>query len=229
MLRTLYHPSLYRPHMQPHSIPRTTQRTTSSKATLARLPVPDLRQTLQRYLKSLEPFLLEEEVRQGRSFASGLAFRARWAEDFDTGLGKVCQSRLHGLSIFFFGFAAVRVTFEALDRESPNNWLDDNIWLKKAYHECRAPVLVNSNWWLSLKNDPNIPEDVLLGINQQSIGRTGINTWQLRRAAWLSHRVLEFKQQLQRFVVFEIGQVSMLNLNADSKSTQIRPSPVCTA
>lgn len=90
------------------------------------------------------------------------------------------------------------ITTEALDRVSPNNWLDDSIWLKKAYHEWRAPVLVNSNWWLSFKNDPTVPQEVLLGSSLAAIGETGINLWQIRRAAWLTHRVLEFKEQLQR-------------------------------
>jgi carnitine O-acetyltransferase len=33
-----------------------------------------------------------------------------------------------------------------LDQISPHNWLDDSIWLKKAYHEWRVPLLINSNW-----------------------------------------------------------------------------------
>lgn len=65
---------------------------------LARLPVPDLHQTLQRYLTSIEPFLLEDEVRGGPSFESAYAIRQKWAEEFENGLGRICQDRLLGLS-----------------------------------------------------------------------------------------------------------------------------------
>ena len=86
-----------------------------------------------------------------------------------------------------------------LDKRSPNNWLDDNIWLKKVYHEWRAPLLVNSNWWLSFRNDPSIPLDVQLGagINPEIAG-SGITQWQIRRAAWLTYRVLHLKVQVEK-------------------------------
>jgi carnitine O-acetyltransferase len=41
-----------------------------------------------------------------------------------------------------------------LDHVSPNNWLDDTLWLTLAYHTWRAPLIVNSNWWLEFKEDP---------------------------------------------------------------------------
>lgn len=82
-----------RPRMQ-YSPP--IHRTASSRARLPRLPVPDLHQTLQRYLKSLEPFLLEDERHGGPTYASALAQRTQWAADFENGLGRVLQSRLQG-------------------------------------------------------------------------------------------------------------------------------------
>lgn len=65
---------------------------------LPRLPVPDLHKTLERYLKSLEPFLLEDAAVGGRSFDSSRELRVRWADEFERGLGKVCQDRLLGQS-----------------------------------------------------------------------------------------------------------------------------------
>lgn len=92
--------------------------------------------------------------------------------------------------------------FEELDKASPNNWLDDNLWLKKAYHEWRAPLLVNSNWWLSLKYDTTVPLEVLSGnfLPGHDVRETGITRWQVRRASWMAWRVLDFKAQLERYM-----------------------------
>ncbi|EMD31314.1 hypothetical protein CERSUDRAFT_163178 [Gelatoporia subvermispora B] len=149
------------------------------KARLPRLPVPDLHKTLQKYVKSLEPLLLEEEARGGPSFKESLSQREKWADDFEHGLGKVCQERLL-----------------ALDKASPFNWLDDNFWLKKAYHEYRAPLILNTSWWLAFNNDPNVPQDVLSGSSASS--RAGITDWQIKRAAWLAYRMLDCKARVER-------------------------------
>ena len=65
---------------------------------LSRLPIPRLRDTLERYLKSVEPFLLEDEARGGPSFQESMAKRTAWAKEFEMGLGKTVQERLIGLS-----------------------------------------------------------------------------------------------------------------------------------
>ncbi|KAG6856896.1 hypothetical protein H0H87_012477 [Tephrocybe sp. NHM501043] len=151
----------------------------SSKArpSLPRLPVPELRQTLDRYLASLEPLMLEDERLGKSSFESSYDLRSKLARSFETGIGKVLQERLY-----------------ALDRASPNNWLDDNFWIKKAYLEWRAPLLVNSNWWLAFHDDDMIPQGALTG--ESSDSRAGITLWQMRRAAWLVYRILDFKGKL---------------------------------
>ena len=84
--------------------------------------------------------------------------------------------------------------FKELDKSSPHNWLDDNIWLRKAYHEWRAPLIVNSNWWLALADDPSIPT----AVRYPTRPAPGFTSWQVRRAAWLVHRVLDFRAQLDR-------------------------------
>jgi Choline/Carnitine o-acyltransferase len=82
----------------PISYRRSSIRTRSkSSNALPRLPVPDLRKTLNGYLKSLEPFLLEDEARGGQPFHLSYAARARWAEKFETGVGRLCQERLLGM------------------------------------------------------------------------------------------------------------------------------------
>ncbi|KAF9525641.1 acyltransferase ChoActase/COT/CPT [Crepidotus variabilis] len=139
-----------------------------------RLPVPPLRQTLDRYLASLEPFLREDEKTGGQSFTKAFALREKWANEFESGIGKVLQERLF-----------------ALDHVSPHNWLDDNFWMNKAYLEWRVPLLVNSNWWLAFAEDPLIPKSALSG--ETNNNRAGTTYWQLRRATWLLHRMLEFR------------------------------------
>ncbi|KAJ6531909.1 carnitine acetyltransferase [Mycena capillaripes] len=153
---------------------RSTSTVTPKPLSLSRLPVPDLRKTLDRYLKSLEPFLLEDEAHGGLPFQTAYSLRAKWADEFAAGVGKLCQDRLL-----------------ALDRASPNNWLDDNFWANKAYLEWRSPLLVNSNWWLAFQDDELIPAHAKEEM-------TEITPWQVRRGAWLVHRVLCFKDRLDR-------------------------------
>lgn len=80
----------------PMQAQHTATRYTSSKATLPRLPVPDLHQTLQRYLSSIEPLLLEDARHGGAPFDETYQQRKLWVEDFEKGVGQICQERLHG-------------------------------------------------------------------------------------------------------------------------------------
>jgi len=176
---------------------RTFSASSSRPPTLPRLPVPDLHKTLSKYLRSLVPLLQEDEARGGIPWQSALQERQRWADEFETGLGATCQERLHGKSTRnVCPFAADARIGKALDRSSPRNWLDDNIWPKKAYHEWRLPLLIHSNWWLAFFNDDRIPERVLR--EPASSKLVQITPWQVRRAAWLTYRHLEFKDNLAR-------------------------------
>ncbi|KAG2146165.1 acyltransferase ChoActase/COT/CPT [Suillus bovinus] len=146
----------------------------STMEKLPRLPVPDLRKTLDRYLQSIQPFLREDEARGHSLFESNYEKRVQWADDFEKGIGRLCQHKLH-----------------ELDARSPHNWLDDNIWTNYAYLSWRVPLLINSNWWLTLVNDPSIPESILRGDT-----RSGIEPWQVRRAAYILHRVLDWRARM---------------------------------
>jgi carnitine O-acetyltransferase len=64
---------------------------------------------------------------------------------------------------------SLNILITDLDHTSPNNWLDDTLWLKLAYHTWRAPLLVNSNWWLSFKADPSDPPAPTYGSSKEGV------------------------------------------------------------
>ncbi|GAA5949166.1 hypothetical protein JCM3765_003314 [Sporobolomyces pararoseus] len=160
---------------------RTEQpRTFTHSKSLPRLPVPPLPATLDKYVTSLKPFLLDQAEKEGENeqwVENELAKRRELAKDFESGLGKVLQERL-----------------KDIDRITPNNWLDDHFWLNIAYHSWRVPLPVNSNWWLLMKEDMNIPAEF-----RSSVPEKGQFTdWQIRRAAKLTQRLIDFKLRLDR-------------------------------
>ncbi|KAE8215189.1 hypothetical protein CF327_g1503 [Tilletia walkeri] len=178
--------------------PGTQPKTFSRQKELPRLPIAPLEQTFKRYLRSLEPILAQkEELGQlgiGATAASELAKREEYIRSFlSSPLAGQLQQRLIDV-----------------DRTTPNNWLDDRFWLQKAYHEWRVPLLINSNWWLMFTNDPNSPEG--LGEHKghgsaelappkgaAALGGSHWDEaqWGIRRAAWMTHRLLEFYRRLQ--------------------------------
>ena len=83
---------------QSHMLNSSKQATARPKGR-GRLPVPPLRDSLDRYLRSLEPFLLEDEARGGKPYTSAYALRQKWADDFEAGIGKTLQERLVGTSL----------------------------------------------------------------------------------------------------------------------------------
>ncbi|TIB34946.1 hypothetical protein E3P86_02755 [Wallemia ichthyophaga] len=133
-----------------------------------RLPIPPLESSLEKYLKSLEPFI--DDDHHVRSHLRAIA------DDFRDGLGKKLQTRL-----------------KDVDRVSPTNWLDDRWWIKLAYHTNRAPLLINSNWWLLYKDDPSTPNDLKMTKDSR-----GFTNWQILRAAWLTRGLLHIKQLLDK-------------------------------
>lgn len=145
---------------------------------LPRLPIPELRKTVDRYLDSIEPFMLEEEKQGGMAYASARSLREKWVAEFMNGIGPTLQERL-----------------VALDKASPNNWLDDNFWINKAYLEWRAPLLINSNWWLAFKDD-DLVSPTQAEQDVEGGGLSGITPLQIRRAAWMTYRVLDFREKL---------------------------------
>lgn len=63
-----------------------------------RLPVPNLRQTLDKYLLSVTPLLQEDARKGGEPFSEAYSRRKVWADEFEVGIGKEVQERLIGQS-----------------------------------------------------------------------------------------------------------------------------------
>ncbi|KAK8849764.1 hypothetical protein IAR55_005100 [Kwoniella newhampshirensis] len=120
---------------------RDQPKTFSNQSKLPRLPVPELEKSLEGYVKSLVPLL--EQAYDPASLPNEIEKRKLYAKDFASpgGLGRALQERLRDL-----------------DHVSPNNWLNDTLWLALAYHTWRAPLLINSNWWLLFAPDPSDPQ-----------------------------------------------------------------------
>ncbi|KAF9437267.1 hypothetical protein BGZ76_001382 [Entomortierella beljakovae] len=140
--------------------------TFSLQNTLKRLPVPTLEETLTKYLKTIEPLATPEELERSKALA----------KDFikPGGLGSILQQRLYDV-----------------DRAAPDNWLDDTWWLSKAYHEWREPLLVNSNWYILLKNEPNHPTSI-----QPTAENAKYSTFQVKRAAHVAGQLLDYMDAL---------------------------------
>ncbi|ODN84949.1 hypothetical protein L202_00794 [Cryptococcus amylolentus CBS 6039] len=123
-------------------------KTLANQHKLPRLPVPGLQESLDGYLTSLLP-LLEDKYGKA-ALPNELEKRKLYIKDFASkdGLGRALQERL-----------------KDLDHVSPNNWLNDTLWLALAYHTWRAPLPVNSNWWLCFAPDPTdtVPPVTSLG------------------------------------------------------------------
>lgn len=78
---------------------------------LPRLPVPDLHQTLARYMASLEPLMLEDEKKGKTSYESSYALRLKGMQAFESGIGQLLQDRLLGpSSVFLRNSIILRVT-----------------------------------------------------------------------------------------------------------------------
>ncbi|KAI9258898.1 acyltransferase ChoActase/COT/CPT [Phascolomyces articulosus] len=145
-----------------------TPKTYSLQHTLPRLPIPSLKESCAIYLHSLKPLLTPEQLAQTEKNVS----------DFlKSDLSRSLQQRLIDI-----------------DQASPNNWLEDNFWLRKAYLEWRDPLMVNSNWYMLGRDDVNHPQDLLVNNGVRPSGH--FTYYQLHRAAHMIYRGLEYKEKL---------------------------------
>ncbi|KAJ2076499.1 hypothetical protein H4R24_005664 [Coemansia sp. RSA 988] len=129
--------------------------TFARQAQLPRLPLPALEDTVARYVRSVKPLLNGTQLAQTE----------RAAAAFVAGIGPELQQRLR-----------------EVDAHAKGSWLED-IWLRKAYLEGRAPCYVHSNWAGMLADAPTNAATV------SGAGRaTGV---QIQRAGRLAAYLLE--------------------------------------
>ena len=172
-----------------------------ARTVLSRLPIPPLRSTLDKYLQSIKPLLLQDDLQGVSVYEPAYQRRVEWAKEFETGIGATLQARLIGMHYLLMTaistVSAHTQSFVALDKSSPHNWLDDNFWLYKAYLEWRAPLLINSNWWLLFQDEAEIPESARDGLSETVIG---LSPWQIRRSASLVYHALAYKDVTSEYV-----------------------------
>jgi len=80
-----------------HTQPNASLPTFHHQSSLPKLPVPQLRQTLDKYLHSLEPFYWLSQQAGGEGVEKQRERRAGWARAFETGVGERCQQRLQSV------------------------------------------------------------------------------------------------------------------------------------
>ena len=170
---------------------RISPTTFQMQSALPRLPVPRLEDSLERYLRSLEPILRQKEVLgelpSGSTAESEMQQRRTWAKELiESGVGPRLNERLVDV-----------------DQTTENNWFDDRFWLLKAYHEWRAPLLVNSNWWNMFLPDPCMPAELSERVDAPAYTQEAIDlqNWDgieygLRRATWITYRATLYKLSL---------------------------------
>jgi carnitine O-acetyltransferase len=136
---------------------------------LPKLPIPTLEQTAATYLKTLEPLAPQEQLVRTRHHI----------DDFikPGGLGQVLQQRL----------------LDYAQRE-PYNWLD-KLWLRKAYHEWREPLIVHSNWYILLRDDPLVLPQLAIDEGVRPLG--AFSEIQIRRAARFINGMLDARDALE--------------------------------
>lgn len=172
------------------------------------MPVPRLRDTLDRYFQSLAPFAGEGD--------EGLHRQRAWADDLERSeLGQELQRRVEGASGSRCSDVREVMLRTDLDRTAPSNWLDDSLWLRYAYHSARTPLPIHSNWWLMLAADHTL------------VAHPGRGDPQLARAAHLITRFLDFKLRIDRSAHCTPLRHPLMQCRQDIPPDSSRAGPFC--
>ncbi|KAI9504532.1 acyltransferase ChoActase/COT/CPT [Coemansia spiralis] len=149
----------------------------SEQAKIPRLPIPALKATVDRCLRSIEPLV--------RNNIDALAETSKKAMDFL----KVANRLQHRLTVY--------------EKTQPNSWLE-SWWLELAYLSWREGLCINSNYWIAFADDPNAYDTAkasdipLLGsqeyLNGKSFESNEYGEFQIRRAVKFIQKTLDYKE-----------------------------------
>ncbi|KAJ2801962.1 hypothetical protein H4R20_003463 [Coemansia guatemalensis] len=153
----------------------------SEQGKLPRLPIPPLRQTIERYLDSVAPILGND--------TTAIAETHRKASMF-LKAGERLQQRLI-----------------SYDKTQNNSWLE-SWWLEMAYLGWREGLCINSNYWLTVADDSKAYGTVTCPTSLASSDSESYNgriwdsyeygEFQIRRAVRFIQRALDFKESINK-------------------------------
>ncbi|KAH9275992.1 hypothetical protein BSLG_004468 [Batrachochytrium salamandrivorans] len=159
-------------------------RTFANQNLLPRLPIPALKDTIAKYLRSTRPL-----------FASPSAYSAyaRIASDFEATLGSDLHKRLEAHAHSFNNGPAESQI------QHNTSWIEA-WWLKLAYLSWREPLLVNSNWYMLVAPHPHTPVAPLAPFVPLNSSVTShscqFTAFQLVRAAGYISNLIDFKDKV---------------------------------
>ncbi|KAJ1894616.1 hypothetical protein LPJ66_005084 [Kickxella alabastrina] len=152
----------------------------SEQSKLPRLPIPPLKQTIDKYLESIVPV----------------------AGDDIAALAETNQRAAH------FAKVADRLQQRLISYEQtqPNSWLE-KWWSELAYLTWRESLCINSNYWIAFADDPNAyglhtaPKPLLPYSPEYKVGqvldRNSYGEFQVRRAVKFIQKALDYKEMVQ--------------------------------
>lgn len=169
--------------------------TYSAQDTLPSLPVPPLEQTMEKLIRTCQPFLTESELEHTKACA----------KDFQNGVGKELQQQLeerassmrNWVSVGLGGFVGRTCKKTPITCVYPSLLQVEEWWETFAYLRPRAPIAVNTNWHGCLPGTWG-PESVT----------------QAQAAAIMIHHILKFREDLIRYVplTWETAQVVLTDI-----------------
>lgn len=147
----------------------STPSSASKLPIMKRLPIPELQDTLNRYLERVEPLQDERQNRKTRK----------------------CILSEENLNIMGTLDGKLREYDSELAKENPKSSYIEQFWYD-AYLLYDASIVLNSNPYFQLQDDPTIKDS-----SESGIGPYGIYTSQVKRTAKLVVSILKFIQELR--------------------------------
>ncbi|KAJ3404461.1 hypothetical protein HDV05_007147, partial [Chytridiales sp. JEL 0842] len=148
------------------SVPPVPMGLFNAQPKLARLPIPPLKETAERYLKSVKAIATPTQYAETEKAVAEFIKPG--------GLGETLQTRL-----------------QAYDKTQAGSWLEQ-WWLQLAYLGWRDSVLINSNWYLYVVNHHDCPKELLTEGHPSRVNGD-VTSYQMKRVTGAIQRFLDYK------------------------------------